>query len=153
MPDTPKPLSTQAATVLAYDFGTRHIGMAVGQTLTHSARPLAVLAAKDGQPDWAEVLKHITEWRPGLLVVGLPLNIDGTESPFCQRARKFARRLQGRSGCKVIMYDERLSTREAKSETKIAQSSRNYRESPVDAMAACLILQSWLQEPDFALSP
>jgi len=161
MPDTPEQNQRAPTTVLAFDFGTRHIGIAVGQTLTATANPLTVLKAKDGQPNWDELLQHIANWQPDLLIVGLPLNMDGTESDFCQRARKFARRLQGRSTCKAMMFDERLSTREAKqksySQTKrranSGQSSRNYRESPVDALAACLILESWLQQPDFAISP
>jgi putative Holliday junction resolvase len=139
--------------VLAFDFGTRHIGMAVGQTLTATARPLTVLRAKDGQPNWAELLKHIDDWQPGQLIVGLPLNIDGTESEFCKRARKFARRLAARSARKVLMFDERLSTREAKRATSSPQANQNYRASPVDALAACLILQSWLQQPEFTICP
>ncbi|MBV1932454.1 MAG: Holliday junction resolvase RuvX [Porticoccaceae bacterium] len=127
--------------------------MAVGQTLTATARPLTVLHAKDGQPNWAELLRHIDDWQPGQLIVGLPLNIDGKESEFCRRARKFARRLASRSACKVLMFDERLSTREAKRAASSSRANRNYRESPVDALAACLILQSWLQQPEFAVSP
>lgn len=150
MPDTPENSSAPPATVLAFDFGTRNIGLAVGQTITHSANPLLVLRAKDGRPDWPEVLKHIDTWRPDLLLVGLPLNIDGTESEFCRRARKFGRRLQARSGLTVAMVDERLSTREAKS---TAPTSKNYRESPVDASAACLILETWLRQPEIALKP
>ncbi len=138
---------------MAFDFGTRHIGMAVGQTLTATAHPLSVLHAKDGQPNWVELIKHIEQWQPGQLIVGLPLNIDGTEGEFCKRARKFARRLAARSACKVLMFDERLSTREAKNAASSSQVNRNYRESPVDAMAACLILQSWLLQPEFAVSP
>jgi len=155
VPGTPeKPLAAAPVTVLAFDFGTRNIGMAVGQTLTVSARPLTVLRAKDGKPHWPQVLKHIDDWQPGLLIVGLPLNIDGSESEFCARARKFARRLRGRSGCKVLMFDERLSTIEAKSmEAKSKQPTGDYRQSPVDALAACLILQSWLQQPDLAINP
>lgn len=162
MSDTPNISPCKPTNVLAFDFGTRNIGLAIGQTLTDSARPLTVLKAKDGQPNWQELLKHIDDWQPGLLIVGLPLNIDGTESEFCLRARKFARRLRGRSVRKVVMFDERLSTREAKSEAwSSAQmkpggansSSRNYNENPVDALAACLILESWLQQPEFAIEP
>ena len=159
MPGTPEKHLAAPVTVLAFDFGTRNIGLAVGQTLTVSARPLTVLHAKDGKPHWPQVLKHIDDWQPGLLIVGLPLNIDGSESEFCARARKFARRLRGRSGCKVLMFDERLSTIEAKSieakpiGAKSTQSTRDYRQSPVDALAACLILQSWLQQPDLAINP
>ena len=151
MSDTPEIKPTRGApiTALGFDFGTRHIGLAIAQTLTSSARPLLVLPAKDGQPNWPQVLKHIEQWLPDLLIVGLPLNIDGSESEFCARARKFARRLEGRSGYKVVMVDERLSTREAKS----LQPAENYRQAPVDALAASLILESWLAQPSLAIKP
>lgn len=124
--------------------------MAVGQTLTRSASPAKVFAAKDGKPNWAEVLSAIAQWQPAMLLVGLPLNIDGTESAFCLRARKFARRLNGRSGVHVVMVDERLSTREAKSRLSRYE---NFRDQPIDAEAACLILETWLLQPDLAKAP
>jgi putative Holliday junction resolvase len=149
VPDTPDLPNSAPTTALAFDFGTRHIGFAVGQTLTGSSRPLAVLRVKDGQPVWPEILKYIDEWQPDLLIVGLPLNANGTESDFCLRARKFAKRLMGRTGHEVIMVDERFSTREA----KLKQPSGNYRTAPVDALAAALILESWLRHPDIGISP
>lgn len=142
MPDPSPPL-----TVLAFDFGTRQIGTAIGQSLTGSASPLKVLQARDGQPQWQEVERLIAEWRPGLLLVGLPLNMDGSESDFCTRARKFARRLHGRTGLRVLLMDERLTTREAKSRGAPRDS---YREQPIDDMAAQIILESWLAEPGAA---
>ncbi len=135
---------------MAFDFGTRQIGLAVGQTLTASGRPLAVLKARDGQPSWQQIADHIQQWQPDTLIVGLPLNMDGSESPFCQRARKFARRLQGRMVLPVKMMDERLSTAEAKSRSERPNS---YRENPVDSEAACLILETWLQSPELGLLP
>ena len=116
---------------MAFDFGTRQIGLAVGQTLTASARPLAVLKARDGQPNWQEIATYIEQWQPNILIVGLPLNMDGSESPFCQRARKFARRLQGRMVLPAKMVDERLSTAEAKSRGDRPDS---YRNEPVDSL-------------------
>ncbi|PCJ35387.1 MAG: Holliday junction resolvase RuvX [Cellvibrionales bacterium] len=135
---------------MAFDFGTRQIGLAVGQTLTASGRPLAVLKARDGQPSWQQIADHIKQWQPDTLIVGLPLNMDGSESPFCQRARKFARRLQGRMVLPVRMVDERLSTAEAKSR---GERPSSYRENPVDSEAACLILETWLQSPELGLLP
>lgn len=146
---TPDPSQPKPATVLAFDFGTCHIGIAVGQTITGTSSPLSVLRAKDGQPVWPEVLQYINEWQPDLLIVGLPLNADGTESDFCLRARKFARRLKGRTGYDVAMVDERYSTIEA----KLSSPSKNYRVAPVDATAAALILQSWLRHHEIAISP
>jgi len=136
--------------ILAFDFGTRQIGLAVGQTLTSSCRPLAILKAKDGKPNWEDVTTHLAAWSPALLIVGLPLNIDGTESPFCLRARKFARRLHGRTGLPVQMVDERLSTAEAKTLSKRPDS---YRKNPVDSEAASLILETWLYNRDIGLQP
>ncbi len=142
--------SPQPRCIMAFDFGTRQIGLAVGQTLTASGQPLATLKARDGQPNWDEIAAYIKQWQPDTLIVGLPLNMDDTESPFCQRARKFARRLQGRMVLPVKMVDERLSTAEAKSRGSHTDS---YRENPVDSQAACLILETWLQNPELGILP
>jgi putative Holliday junction resolvase len=144
------PESSNYSTVIAFDFGTRQIGMAIGQTLTRSANPLQVIKAKDGQPDWTALLSILDQWQPALLIVGLPLNMDGSESEFCLRTRKFARRLHGRTGIKVAMVDERLTTREAKGQSDWRSS---YREAPIDDMAAKIILESWFNDPDSALKP
>lgn len=135
---------------LCFDFGTRQIGVAYGQTLSRTARPVAVLRARDGQPRWEEVALLIAEWCPALLVVGLPLNMDGSESDFCRRARKFARRLEARTGRPATMVDERLSTVTAKCE---AGPPRDYRRHPVDGRAAALILETWLSEPESGVDP
>lgn len=137
--------------ILAFDFGTRQIGLASGQTVTATATPLTTLPARDGVPDWPRLESLVREWRPVLLLVGLPLNMDGSESPLCARARKFARRLHGRTGRKVLMVDERLSTREAKSID--GRQDRNYREQPVDAIAASLVLETWLSNPVLGQEP
>lgn len=148
--------------ILGFDFGLKQIGLAVGQTLTKTARPLIVLKAKDGKPQWHEIEAQLAQWQPDYLVVGLPLNMDGTESDMSVRARKFANRLHGRFGCVVEMCDERLSSAEAKSqlaeskealrhacsaedkEQRSQAISRNKRDGTVDAVAAQLIIESWL---------
>ena len=137
-------------TALAFDYGLGHIGCAIGQTLGATARPLAFLKARDGQPDWDAVARLIAEWQPDTLLVGLPLNMDGSESDFCLRARKFARRLHGRFGLPVAMIDERLSSREAKARGGHRDS---YRKNPVDDLAAQVILESWLTDPGQGLAP
>ena len=81
---------------MAFDYGTRQIGVAVGQTLTGSAEPLTNLRARDGVPDWEQIARLIREWEPNVLVVGLPLNMDGSASDMSERAARFARRLNGR---------------------------------------------------------
>ena len=148
--------------ILGFDFGLKQIGLAVGQTLTKTARPLIVLKAKDGKPQWQEIQDQIAQWKPDYLVVGLPLNMDGTESEMSARARKFANRLHGRFGCVVELCDERLSSAEAKSQLAEGREAlrhatsaedieqhgqalgRNKRDGTVDAIAAQLIIESWL---------
>jgi len=132
-------------TLLAFDYGTKNIGVAVGQTITSSANSLASLKAKDGIPDWNHVEKLIAEWKPDLVLVGLPLNMDDSESELSARARKFANRIHGRFGVKTEMVDERLTSFEAKGEVMSRGGSRDYKNNPVDAIAARLILEGWLE--------
>lgn len=132
-------------TLLAFDYGTKNIGVATGQTITSSANSLAPLKAKDGIPDWNQIEKIIKEWNPDLVLVGLPLNMDESESELSARARKFANRLNGRFGVKIEMVDERLTSFEAKGEVMSRGGSRDYKNNPVDSIAARLILESWLE--------
>ena len=101
-------------TLLGFDFGTRNIGVAVGQVITRTATALPQLKARDGIPDWSQLAALIEEWQPDGVVVGIPLNMDGTESPMSQRARKFGKRLHGRYNLPFFPADERLSSFEAK---------------------------------------
>lgn len=133
-------------TVLAFDYGTQNIGAAVGQTLTKTAIELPPLKAKDGIPDWDAVSRLISDWQPDLIVVGLPLNMDGSDSELAVRARKFANRVHGRFGVAVEMMDERLSTFTAKGEAMERGHRGDYRNQPVDSIAARLILESWFGE-------
>ncbi|MCO6056354.1 Holliday junction resolvase RuvX [Pseudomonas sp. MOB-449] len=132
--------------LLGFDYGTRQIGVAVGQAVTGQARELKVLKAQNGVPDWQQVEALIREWQPDAIVVGLPLNMDGTPSEMSARAEKFARRLNGRFNLPVFTHDERLTTFEAKGQ-RMAQGQRDgYRDRPVDALAAALLLEGWLAE-------
>ena len=128
--------------VCAFDFGLKHIGVAVGQSLLRTAEPIAVIKAKDGRPSWDKLEALIAQWQPDFLLVGLPLNMDGSESEMSTRARKFAKRLHGRYGLKVELCDERLSSFEAKSNRHERQGDRK-QALTVDAEAAQLILESW----------
>lgn len=130
-------------TLLAFDYGTKNIGIACGQTITRSANALAPLKARDGIPDWSLIEKLLAEWQPDLVVVGLPLHMDGSDSELGVRARKFANRLHGRFGVKVELIDERLTSFDAKGEIMEAGGSRDYKNNPVDSIAARLILESW----------
>ena len=130
---------------MAFDYGTRQIGVAVGQTLTGNAEPLTNLRARDGVPDWDQLARLIREWEPNVLVVGLPLNMDGSASDMSERAARFARRLNGRFLLPVETVDERLSTFEAKQHLKDqGRTPSSYRDDPVDSLAAALLLQTWL---------
>ena len=132
-------------TLLAFDYGTKNIGVACGQTISGTANSLPPLKAKDGIPDWVQVEKIIKEWQPDLTLIGLPLNMDDSESELSVRARKFANRLHGRFAVKIEMVDERLSSFEAKGEVMRRGGSRDYKNNPVDSIAARLILESWLE--------
>ena len=128
--------------VCAFDFGLKHIGVAVGQSLLRTAEPIAVIKAKEGSPSWKEIEQLLEQWQPDFLLVGLPLNMDGSESEMSTRARKFAKRLHGRYGLKVGLCDERLSSFEAKSIRHELQDHRSPALT-VDAEAARIILESW----------
>ncbi|NLC20360.1 MAG: Holliday junction resolvase RuvX [Halomonadaceae bacterium] len=137
---------TDQRLILAFDFGTRRIGVAVGNALLASARQLEPLPARDGIPDWNVVTRLVEEWQPDLFVVGLPLNMDGSESEMSTRARKFGKRLFGRYGKPCEMFDERGSTREAKAiahEKGLLRARKSYRDDGVDGIAAVLILEGW----------
>lgn len=130
-------------TALAFDFGTRSIGCAVGQSITGTAQALPAFKAQDGIPSWEAIEKCLKEWQPDIIIVGLPLNMDGTEQDLTLRARKFANRLHGRFGIKVELQDERLTTTEARSEIFDRGGFRALKKGKVDGISACLILESW----------
>jgi putative Holliday junction resolvase len=125
--------------VMAFDFGLRKIGVAVGQPITATATPITVITATDGIPDWRVIEQLIDEWQPVLLVIGLPLNMDDTESTMSRLARKFARKLNGRFNIAFEMMDERLTSFEARMEGKDASK-------PFDHLSAKLILESYFRK-------
>jgi putative Holliday junction resolvase len=133
-------------TVMAFDFGLRQIGVATGNCLLGTSTVLPIVRAKDGIPDWRALENLVAEWRPDLLVVGQPLNMDGSESELSARAAKFARRLHGRLGLEVVMVDERLSSFEAKLESRERGHRGDFNRQPIDSLAAELILQTWLAD-------
>ena len=121
--------------VLAIDFGLKHIGLAVGQSVSRTATPLSAIAARDGTPDWGILDAAINEWRPDRLLVGLPLNMDGSASEMAEQARCFAAALRNRHGQPVELVDERLTTVEAK---------RLQPDGDDHSVAAALIAETWL---------
>lgn len=138
-----------AQTIIAFDFGTNSIGCAIGQSITGTAQSLPAFKAQDGIPNWAEIEKMIQEWQPHLLVVGLPLNMDGTEQLLTQRAKKFANRLHGRFGLPVSLHDERLTTVEARAEIFNRSGFKALKKGKVDSISACLILESWFENHNY----
>ena len=148
------PESIRHKSLLAFDFGLKQIGVAYGQPLTKNANALSILKAQNGKPQWLEIDALITQWKPNLVLVGLPLNMDDTESELSARARKFARRLEGRFNVQVEMVDERLTSQEAKSiirgNSKRGSSTEDL--TKIDHIAAALILQSWLDDSSIGRS-
>ena len=134
------------ATLLAFDFGTKSIGVAVGQRITGTARPLPAIKAQDGTPDWNLIERLLKEWQPDEIIVGLPLNMDGTEQPLTARARKFANRIHGRFGVEVKLHDERLSTVEARSGLFEQGGYRALNKGKVDSASAVIILESYFEQ-------
>ena len=136
------------ATVLAFDFGTQRIGVAVGNTLTRTAHPLGTIDAERSHERFAAIAALVAEWQPGTLVVGLPTHADGAEHDMTHRAQRFARQLEGRFRLPVALVDERWTTEAAQSVMDAAGRSGRKERATRDAVAAQLILQSWFDEPD-----
>jgi len=137
---------SQARTVLGFDFGLKNIGVAVGQELTGSANALTVIKAREGIPNWDDIQTVIEQWQPQLLVVGLPLNMDGSEQEMTVTARRFGNRLNGRFHLPVVWQDERLSTYEALEQLGVRDKMQAKKRDDVDRISAQLILQSWLNQ-------
>lgn len=143
-------MQNDVKTVMGLDFGISKMGIALGNTLTQTAQPLMQFKMENGKPNWEDLLKIINEWQVSKIVVGLPLNMDGTESELGNRAKKFARRLNhqlemAHIACPVVMADERLSSREAKNlawEYGLIKSEKE----PIDSIASAITLGSWLRE-------
>lgn len=133
-------------TIIAIDFGLHNIGVAVGNTLSLTSRPLTIVQARDGVPDWDALSSIFDEWRPDRILVGNPLNMDDSESDMGRQAARFARRIEGRFGLTVTLVDERLSSREAKANALTAGHRGDFASIPVDDEAAAIILATWLHQ-------
>lgn len=134
---------------LVFDFGTRRIGVATANTLTGMASGLVTLPARNGQPESRQLDQLIREWQPQILVIGLPYNEDGSESPMTERAREFAAGLFARYRLPTELVDERLTSAEAESVLREARQdgyrTRRTRKEDIDRTAARLIGESWLR--------
>ncbi len=137
--------------VLAFDFGSRRIGVAVGQTLTRSATAAGTVASHAGTPDWAAVDTCIAQWAPARLLVGLPYNMDGSDTTTTAACRAFGETLARRSRLPVEYVDERLTSNaaydELRDERRSGTRARRIRPGDIDANAARLILLTWMGKP------
>lgn len=132
--------------LLGFDFGMKRIGVAIGQTITQSARPLDTIQAKDGVPNWSAITKLMKKWLPDAVVVGVPLNMDGTDQPISQHARKFAQSIREEYKLPVYEMDERLTTKDARERLFAQGGYKALQDGQVDRVAAQLILQNWFAE-------
>jgi len=143
MHETAKP----SGYIMGFDFGLRRIGVAIGQTATHTASRLETVSHAQ-QPDWPAIDRLIREWKPSALLVGLPLGADGEETDMSKAARRFGAKLQNRYSLTVIFADERLSSQAAEllfAEQRASGNLRRKDAGQMDAMAARIILENWLQ--------
>jgi len=134
---------------LGFDYGAARIGVAVGQSLTATARPLTTIRAAHGKPDWSGIDKLMQEWRPAAVVIGLPLHADGAESDSSKAARSFADQISARYSTAIHLQDERYSSKEAEqrfAEARRSGQARAGKAVQMDAMAAAIILESWLRD-------
>ncbi len=144
-------MSAPAQTLLAFDVGAKRIGVAVGNTISQSAREVGVLDVFETGPDWLVLDRWMQEWRPDRLVVGDPATLDGGDQPIRRRARAFARQLQQRYRVPVEQVDERTSSIEAAQRFAAGRASgarKRHQAAQLDALAAAVILERWLVEPD-----
>ena len=137
--------------MLAFDFGSRRIGVAVGQTMTGSATAIGALPTWNGAPDWPAVDTCIAQWAPTRLLVGLPYNMDDSDTTTTATCRAFGDKLARRSGLPVDYVDERLTSNaaydELRSERRSGTRARRIRPEDIDANAARLILLTWMGTP------
>lgn len=137
-------VTNKIQTVMGFDYGKKRTGLAVGQRMLENANGIGFVNATDGKPNWDQLDAFVKEWQPDAFVVGLPINMDGTDSDMSRRANKFSKRLSGRYGKPSFTIDERLSTFAAKQEAKTRGHKGHYKSDPVDALAARYILETWL---------
>ena len=144
------PEASRPQIVLAFDFGLRRIGVACGDTLSRSASAVEAVPAGANGPRWEAIASLMRDWQPDMAVVGLPYNVDGSDSDMTHAARGFAAELARRYSLEVALVDERYSSLEAEARLKSARESglrrRRVAKSDVDAAAASVILERWFTE-------
>lgn len=130
--------------VLGFDYGLKHIGVAIGQAITRTANLLEAIPAKNGIPDWQKINTLIELWHPEVIIVGLPLNMDGSRQTITDKAENFAKMLQEKYTLPIHMVDERLSTKAARQQLFELGGFRALKKELVDSFSAKLIVESWL---------
>lgn len=130
--------------ILAFDFGLRRIGVAVGQTISYHARPLKTVYAQNGTPNWEDIKLLIEQWQADILVVGLPLNLEGREQLITHATRHFIKELKKRFKLPIYEVDERLTTIEAKEQIFSLGGYKKLQKTEIDSVVATLILEQWL---------
>lgn len=141
------------AVVIAFDFGLKRTGVAVGNTVIGSATPECTLTSNDELPDWEGISKLFKEWQPSQIVVGMPIELDGTENPLKKRIDRFCNQIQGRYNIDVDQENEQFTSIEAAQRLKqLRQSGRKQkvRKDEVDKIAAAIILENWMQRNAFS---
>lgn len=141
------------AVVIAFDFGLKRTGVAVGNTVIGSATPECTLTSNDELPDWEGISKLFKEWQPSQIVVGMPIELDGTENPLKKRIDRFCNQIQGRYNIDVDQENEQFTSIEAAQRLKqLRQSGRKQKVSKdeVDKIAAAIILENWMQRNAFS---
>jgi putative Holliday junction resolvase len=133
-------------TFLGFDYGLKRIGVAVGQSVTRTASPLAIIKAKNGIPDWEAIAKLIVIWHPQALIVGVPVNPDGTNQEMTAHARRFAKQLHTHYHLPIHEVDERLTTKTAREEIYKKGGYNALQKEAIDSIAAKLILETWMHE-------
>ena len=148
---TPAEAQPLTGTLLGFDFGERRIGVAVGETQTRLAHPVAAITAAATEARFAAIARLVAEWQPAGFVVGQPRHADGSEHPVAKLAAKFARRLATRFRLPVAIVDETLTSAEAGSRIREA-GGRPRTKGELDAHAAAVILQSYLDDPNHTMT-
>ncbi len=132
--------------VLGFDFGTKWIGVAVGNKITRSANPLKQIRVKEGRVDWSVITSIINEWQPGTLVVGLPLKVDGSRFYVTELASAFIDSLNEKYQLPVYAVDERMTTVEARQALFEEHGYKGLNKANIDSMAAKLLTEQWMSE-------
>ncbi len=132
--------------VLGFDFGLKHIGIAIGEIFTATVKPLSAITARHGVPKWEDIEHLVDRWQPNAFVVGVPINIDGTDGPITNLAKTFGHSLHAHFSLPVFEVDERLTTIEAKQQLFEKGGFDALDKSLVDSYSAKIIVESWIAD-------